>query len=93
MSQDLAVNLNSLALIREELDATLQRAAAEFEAWLLDPQNRDAIDQCAGDIAQIGGTLRLIQFDAAANTDRYGELFLEEVQAVIVRRFPSGTIT
>lgn len=66
MSQELAVNLNSLALIREELDATLQRAAGEFEAWLLDNQNRGAIENCAADIGQIAGTLRLIQFEAAA---------------------------
>ncbi len=63
---DVAVNLNSLALIREELDNTLQRAAGEFEAFLLDATNRSAIDNCRTDIAQIAGTLRLIQFSAAA---------------------------
>lgn len=66
MSQDVAVNLNSLALIREELDATIQRAAGEFEAYLLDPNNRSAIGNCCTDMAQVGGTLRLIQFTAAA---------------------------
>lgn len=66
MSQDVAVNLNSLALIREELDATIQRAAGEFEAYLLDLNNRSAIDNCCTDIAQVGGTLRLIEFTAAA---------------------------
>jgi hypothetical protein len=66
VSQDVAVNLNSLALIREELDATIQRAAGEFEAYLLDPANRSAIDNCCTDVAQVGGTLRLIQFTAAA---------------------------
>ena len=63
---DVAVNLNSLALIREELDNTLQRAAGEFEAFLLDSSNRSAIENCKTDIAQIAGTLRLIQFPAAA---------------------------
>lgn len=66
MSQDVAVNLNSLALVREELDAAIQRAAGEFEAYLLDPHNRSAIDNCGTDIAQVAGTLRLIQFGAAA---------------------------
>jgi len=66
VSQDVVVNLNSLALIREELDATIQRAAGEFEAYLLDLGNRSAIDNCCTDIAQIAGTLRLIQFAAAA---------------------------
>lgn len=66
MSQEVAVNFNSLAVIREELDATLQRAAGEFEAFLLDSANRSAIDNCRNDVAQIGGTLRLIQFPAAA---------------------------
>lgn len=63
---DVAVNLNSLALIREELDNTLQRAAGEFEAFLLDSSNRSAIENCRTDMAQIAGTLRLIQFPAAA---------------------------
>ncbi|HET8711571.1 MAG TPA: hypothetical protein VFM32_09355, partial [Spongiibacteraceae bacterium] len=63
---EVAVNLNSLALVREELDATLQRAAGEFEAFLLDSANRSAIDNCRTDITQIAGTLRLIQFSAAA---------------------------
>ena len=66
MSQDVVVNLNSLALIREELDATIQRAAGEFEAYLLDLDNRSAIENCCTDVAQIAGTLRLIQFTAAA---------------------------
>lgn len=63
---EVAVNLNSLALIREELDNTLQRAAGEFEAFLLDSSNRSALDNCRTDLAQIAGTLRLIQFPAAA---------------------------
>jgi len=66
VSQESAVNLNSLALIREELDATILRAAAGFETWLQDTHNRDAIGDCAADIAQVAGTLRLIQFDAGA---------------------------
>ena len=66
MSQEVAVNLNSLAVIREELDTTLQRAAGEFEAFLLDMANRSAIDNCRNDVTQIAGTLRLIQFPAAA---------------------------
>jgi hypothetical protein len=66
VSQDVTVNLNSLALIREELDATIQRAAGEFEAYLLDLNNRSAIENCCTDVAQIAGTLRLIQFTAAA---------------------------
>lgn len=63
---EVAVNLNSLALIQEELDTTLQRSAGEFEAFLLDSSNRSAIDNCRTDVAQIAGTLRLIQFPAAA---------------------------
>lgn len=64
--EDVDINLNSLALVREELEATIQRAAGEFEAYLLDPNNTDALQNCQGDIAQVGGTLRLIQFSGAA---------------------------
>ena len=63
---EVAVNLNSLALVSEELDTTLQRAAGEFEAFLLDSTNRGALDNCRTDVTQIAGTLRLIQFPAAA---------------------------
>ncbi len=63
---EVAVNLNSLALIREELDNTLHHAAGEFEAFLLDLSNRSAIDNCRNDLAQIAGTLRLIEFPAGA---------------------------
>lgn len=66
MSLEHAVNLNSLRMIREELDATLQRASGEFEAYLADPGNRDAINQCRQDMVQVGGTLRLIEFAGAA---------------------------
>lgn len=67
MSQEVvAVNLNSLALVREELDATMQRAAGEFEAYLLDSSNTEAAETCTIDIAQVAGTFRLIQFGAAA---------------------------
>ena len=76
MSQEVAVNLNSLALVREELEATMQRAAGEFEAFLLDSANREAVDNCVTDMAQITGTLRLIQFPAAA-------LLAEEMTAAL----------
>lgn len=66
VSQQPTVNLNSLALIREELDNTIQRAAGEFEAFLLDTANTDAADNSCTDMAQVAGTLRLIQFKAAA---------------------------
>jgi hypothetical protein len=66
VSQEPAVNLNSLALIREELDNTIQHAAGEFEAFLLDSTNAGAVDNACNDIAQVAGTLRLIQFAAAA---------------------------
>jgi len=71
-----AVNLNSLALVREELDATMQRAAGEFEAFLLDSSNREAAENCTTDMTQIAGTLRLIQFTAAA-------LLAEEMAAAL----------
>lgn len=66
MSQAPVVNLNSLALVREELDASIQRSAGEFEAYLLDHNNRAALESCRADMAQVAGTLRLIQFSGAA---------------------------
>jgi hypothetical protein len=65
VSQD-QINLNSLAMVREELDATMQRAASEFEVFLADTHNATAIENCRNDIAQISGTLRLIQCTGAA---------------------------
>ncbi len=66
MPQAPTVNLNSLALVREELDASIQRSASEFEAYLLDHNNRTALENCRADMAQVAGTLRLIQFSGAA---------------------------
>lgn len=66
MSLEHTVNLNSLRIVREELDHTLQRASGEFEAFLVDPGNRQALNQCRQDIAQVGGTLRLLEFPGAA---------------------------
>lgn len=60
MSQE-QTNLNSLAMVRDELDTTIQRAAGEFESFLVDTHNAAAIENCRNDIAQVGGTLRLIQ--------------------------------
>lgn len=83
MSQDVAVNLNSLALVREELDVTIQRAAGEFEAYLLDPHNSSALENCGNDIRQVAGTLRLIQFDAAA-------LLADEMSAAVKDAGPAA---
>ena len=60
------INLNSLAMVRQELDATIAHAAAEFEAFLIDTHNSSAIENCGNDIAQVAGTLRLIQCTGAA---------------------------
>ena len=65
MSQE-PINLNSLAMVRDELDATMQRAASEFEAFLADTHNSSAIENCRSDIVQVAGTLRLIQCAGAA---------------------------
>lgn len=70
------VNLNSLALVREELDNTIQHAAGEFEAFLLDSTNTGAAENSHNDMAQVAGTLRLIQFPAAA-------LLAEEMTAAL----------
>lgn len=66
MTHQPAVNLNSLALVRPELEATIQRCAGEFEAYLLNPANVDALANCRQELGQIAGTLRMIQFGGAA---------------------------
>lgn len=66
MTYEPVVNMNSLALVRDELEATMQRAAGEFEAYLLDPANTEALANCCTDLVQIAGTLRLIEFGGAA---------------------------
>lgn len=66
VSLERPINLNSLRTVREELDATLQRSAAEFEAYLLDPAATTALQQCHEGMVQIGGCLRLIELPGAA---------------------------
>jgi len=65
VSQEQA-NLNSLAMVREELDTTIQRAAGEFEVFMADTHNLASIENCRNDVAQVAGTLRLIQCVGAA---------------------------
>lgn len=66
MSLEVAINTNSLRMIREELNAAITRSANEFEAYLVDNQDKGPLANSANEIKQVGGTFRLIEFPGAA---------------------------
>lgn len=66
MSLEVAINLNSLSTVREELDNTINQSAAEFEAYIADTKNLDNLTSSRQAIAQVGGTFRLLQYPGAA---------------------------
>ncbi|MEE8057565.1 MAG: hypothetical protein V3T17_06990 [Pseudomonadales bacterium] len=66
MSLEVSVNLNSLRIIREELNKTISQSATDFEAYLADRQNQGHIKSSRGSIAQVGGIFRLLECPGAA---------------------------
>lgn len=76
MSLEVTVNLNSLRMIRELLDATISQSATDFEAYLADLQATDYLTASHEKIAQVSATLRLIELPGAA-------LIAEEMASVM----------
>lgn len=66
MSLDVSINLNSLKVIEEELNETIEHSATCFEAYITDRSNVDHIHECRKSIAQVGGTFRLLQYPGVA---------------------------
>ncbi len=66
MSLEVSINLNSLQMIKEELDSTVSQSATDFEAFLADQQNQGHLGSCRNGVAQIAGTFRLLEFPGAA---------------------------
>lgn len=76
MSLEVAINLNSLRMIREELDETISHSATDFEAFLADRKNHGNLTSCRDAIAQVGGIFRLLQYPGCA-------LIADELAALI----------
>ncbi len=75
MSLEVSINLNSLRMIRDELNASIAQSATEFEAYLADQQNESHIATAEATISQVGGTFRLLQYPGAARlADEMSEL-------------------
>ena len=66
MSLEVSVNLNSLRVISNELNATLSRSATDFEAYLADRQTQGHLQSCCNGMAQVGGIFRLLEYPGAA---------------------------
>lgn len=66
MSLEVKINLNSLQMIREELVATIQQSATDFESFMADQQNSGHILDSAAGMRQVGGTFRLLEYPGAA---------------------------
>ncbi len=60
------INSQSLSLVSDELNKTLQQATHVFESYLAERHDLDLIRQCEAEMRQIGGTLRLLEIPGAA---------------------------
>jgi len=66
VSLEVEVNLNSLAVVRDEVEDGIAQSATEFEAFLADQSKREHLGSSIDKIVQIGGTFRLLEFPGAA---------------------------
>lgn len=66
MSLEVAINPNALRMVQQELENTIGNAAAEFEAWLVDNSATEHLQHSAADMAQSGGTFRLLEMQGCA---------------------------
>ena len=76
MSLEVSVNLNSLRMIKEELDNTISQSATDFEAYLADQQDQSHLVSSRDGIAQVAGTFRLLELPGVA-------LLADEMAALI----------
>ncbi len=59
------VNFQSLNLVRDELVATIEEAARNLERFVSSQEDGEALQACVDSVAQIVGTLKLIEFRGA----------------------------
>lgn len=70
------VNVTSLKLVHDELLASIEQAAAKLEQFAADRNDAALLQECIDGIAQISGTLNLIQLHGA-------DLLASELQLLI----------
>ena len=66
MSLEVAINPNALRMVRDELAATINKASADFEAWVVDNSDPEPLRQSVAEMRQTGGTLRLLEMKGSA---------------------------
>lgn len=66
MSLEVEINLNSLKIVREEIEDGIAQSATEFEAYLANQEIDTHLAAAEEKIAQIGGTFRLLEYPGAA---------------------------
>ncbi|WP_156820817.1 hypothetical protein [Dasania marina] len=66
MSLDVAINLTSLKLVKEELENTLAHASTEFEAFLANDEDFNHAEHALKAMQQLAGTFKLVEFPGAA---------------------------
>ncbi|HEB26789.1 MAG TPA: pilus assembly protein [Porticoccus sp.] len=98
MSDSLAPNFSSLKMIHPELVVTLEQASAELEQFIANRNDLMSFRACIDSIAQIAGTLELIQVQGATelaseivelaeNVDPEQEALADEQLGLIARAF------
>lgn len=79
MSLDVKININSLQMIREELIATIQQSATDFESYMADQQSSGHIVDSAAGMRQVGGTFRLLEYPGAALLADEASLLIQSI--------------
>ncbi|MEH6556995.1 MAG: hypothetical protein V7459_02420 [Oceanicoccus sp.] len=66
MTLEVSINLGSLKLIQNELSEAIKRSASDFETYIESGEDGGLTESCKNDIAQVGGTFRLLEYPGAA---------------------------
>lgn len=66
MSFEVTINLNSLRVIRDELNSTINHSAESFETFLADRTHYGDLQSSRDTMSQLGGTFRLLEYPGAS---------------------------
>jgi hypothetical protein len=66
VSLDVAINLHSLKLVKDELDSSINQATNEFEAFLVNQSDVAHAEQALTLVLQVAGTFKLLELPGAA---------------------------
>ncbi|SFB91988.1 hypothetical protein SAMN05660479_00844 [Microbulbifer thermotolerans] len=70
------INITSVNVVKDELVAAVDAAAAHLDQFAVDQNNKQSVDQCLAGLRQVSGVLQMVQLHA-------GELLAQEMQTAL----------